>query len=162
MTRRRLKKIIMILRHRPKHLFDKTICINTEYLFIRFGFVAVHTARIFAKPTGFFRFDLLSQRACVRARTLTNYPASLPLSLHHRRGTTLVGANKVFHIANFHPPLRQVRQVRKEKRMNQRIYEWEGERAREHEMRKNYHFHIALKTTLLLNDAKSAIVLCKH
>lgn len=44
-----------------------------------------------------FRYRFSSCSQCV---------ASLPLSLHHKHETTLVGANKVFHIANFHP-LRQ-------------------------------------------------------
>lgn len=40
---------------------------------------------------------------CRFASSFENCAASLPLSLHHRHETTLVGANKVFHIANFHP-----------------------------------------------------------
>lgn len=87
--------------HHPEHLFYKIICINTEYLFIRFASAVVHITRIFAEPTDFLFVWVFVQS--VRARTLTYNPASLPLSLHHRHGTTLVGANKVFHIANFHP-----------------------------------------------------------
>lgn len=67
-------------RHHPKHLFYKIICINMEYLFIRFAFAVVHIGRIFTKPTlGFFRLRLRSQRGCVRAISLT-----IPHHYHYR------------------------------------------------------------------------------
>lgn len=67
-------------RHHPKHLFYKIICINTEYLFIRFAFAVVHIGRVFTKTNWVFsRLRLCSQRACVRAISLT-----IPHHYHYR------------------------------------------------------------------------------